>query len=112
MYIRDRLWVEPCRAIHGRPITLEHPEYFLTGNADGQIRDGQTLLLDLGKPVALKWAIDVVGGLISDYDIDWYEEDFNLDPNPYLEAAAEPERWGMTELRFIEGHFAFWDPLP
>ena len=105
------LWVEPCRAIHGRPITLEHPEYFLTGNADGQIRDGQTLLLDLGKPVALKWAIDVVGGLIRDYDIDWYEEDFNLDPNPYLEAAAEPERWGMTEMRFIEGHFAFWDAL-
>ena len=54
------VWVEPCRAIHGRPITLEHPEYFLTGNADGKIRKGQTLLLDLGKPESLKWAIDVV----------------------------------------------------
>ncbi|MBN1343392.1 MAG: alpha-galactosidase, partial [Phycisphaerae bacterium] len=32
------IWVEPCRAIQGRPITLEHPEYFLTGNPDGKIR--------------------------------------------------------------------------
>ena len=105
------VWVEPCRAIHGRPITLEHPEYFLTGNADGKIRNGQTLLLDLGKPESLKWAIDVVSGLIRDYNIDWYEEDFNIQPNPYLETAAEPDRWGMNEMRFIEGHFAFWDAL-
>ena len=105
------VWVEPCRAIHGRPVTLEHPEYFLTGNPDGKIRDGQTLLLDLGKPESLKWAIDVVAGLVKDYDIEWYEEDFNIEPNPYLETAAEPDRWGMNEMRFIEGHFAFWDAL-
>jgi len=105
------VWVEPCRAIQGRPITLAHPEYFLTGNPDGKIRAGQTLLLDLGKPEAFKWAVDVLAGLIEAYDIDWYEEDFNIEPNPYLETAAEPNRWGMNEMRFIEGHFAFWDAL-
>jgi alpha-galactosidase len=105
------VWVEPCRAIHGRPITLEHPEYFLTGNADGKIRDGQTLLLDLGNPESLKWAIDVVSGLVRDYGIDWYEEDFNIEPNPYLEVADQPDRQGMNEMRFVEGHFAFWDAL-
>lgn len=105
------VWVEPCRALHGRPITLEHPEYFLIGNADGKIRDGQTLLLDLGNPESFQWAVDVVAGLVEQYDIDWYEEDFNIEPNPYLEAAAEPDRWGMNEMRFIEGHFAFWDAL-
>ncbi len=105
------VWVEPCRALQGRPVTLEHPEYFLTGNADGEARDGQTLLLDLGNPEALNWAVDVVASLVEDYGMDWYEEDFNLDPNPYLEAAAEPDRWGMREMRFIEGHFAFWDTL-
>ncbi|MBM3498836.1 MAG: hypothetical protein FJX74_09205 [Armatimonadetes bacterium] len=105
------VWVEPCRAIEGRPITLEHPEYFLTGHSDGRRLDGQALLLDLGRPDARNWAVEVVASLIEDYDIDWYEEDFNLDPNPYLETAAEPDRWGMKEMRFIEGHFAFWDAL-
>ena len=105
------VWVEPCRAIQGRPITLEHPEYFLTGNADGKIQKGQTLLLDLGKPESLKWAIDVVAGLVRDYNIDWYEEDFNIEPNPYLEMADRPNRQGMNEMRFVEGHFAFWDAL-
>ena len=105
------VWVEPCRALHGRPITLEHPEYFLTGNAAGTMSDGQTLLLDLGKPEARNWAIEVVAGLVEDYAVNWYEEDFNIDPNGYLEAAAEPDRWGLNEMRFIEGHFAFWDAL-
>ena len=105
------VWVEPARAMQGRPITLEHPEYFLTGNADGKPRDGQPLLLDLGKPEALQWAIDVVAGLVKDYNIDWYEEDFNIEPNPYLEIADKPDRAGMNEMRFVEGHFAFWDAL-
>lgn len=105
------VWVEPCRAIHGRPITLEHPEYFLTGNADGKIREGQTLLLDIGKPEPRQWAIDVVSGLVRDYGIDWYEEDFNIEPNPYIEVADAPDRNGMNEMRFVEGHFAFWDAL-
>ncbi len=105
------VWVEPCRAIQGRPITLQHPEYFLTETRDAPRHDGQTLLLDLGKPEAFRWAVDTVAGLVKDYGIDWYEEDFNLEPNAYLEAAAEPNRWGMKEMRFIEGHFAFWDEL-
>lgn len=105
------VWVEPCRAIEGRPITLEHPEYFLTGNADGKIQKGQTLLLDLGKPKSLQWAIDVLAGLVKNYNLDWYEEDFNIDPNPYLETADQPNRAGMNEMRFVEGHFAFWDAL-
>ena len=105
------VWVEPCRALQGRPVTLEHPEYFLTGNADGRIHDGQTLLLDLGRPEAFNWAVEVVAGLVEKYGVDWYEEDFNLDPNPYLEAAAEPGRWGLREMRFIEGHLGFWDAL-
>jgi hypothetical protein len=31
----------------------------------------------------------------------------DIQPNPYLETAAEPDRWGMNEMRFIEGHFVF-----
>jgi alpha-galactosidase len=91
------VWVEPCRAVHGRPVTLAHPDYFLTGTPDGKIRDGQTLLLDLGKPEAFQWAVDVVAGLIDSYDIDWYEEDFNLEARDACEIVImEKPRLGRT----------------
>lgn len=32
---------------------------------------------------------------------------FQYPTESYLETAAEPDRWGMKEMRFIEGHFAF-----
>ncbi|MBR5626209.1 MAG: alpha-galactosidase [Thermoguttaceae bacterium] len=105
------VWVEPCRAIQGRPITLEHPEYFLSNVPQDQRNDGETLLLDLGNPVSLQWAIDVLSELIQNYNIDWYEEDFNLDPADILYKYDEPNRTGMREMRFVEGHFKFWDTL-
>nr|MCU0981955.1 hypothetical protein [Pirellulaceae bacterium] len=71
--------------------------YFLTGTPDGKIRDGQTLLLDLGKPEAFQWAVDVVAGLIDSYDIDWYEEDFNLEARDACEIVImEKPRLGRT----------------
>ncbi|MDO5553476.1 MAG: alpha-galactosidase [Planctomycetia bacterium] len=105
------VWVEPCRAIQGRPITLERPELFYGHRGDETRTEGETLLLDLGKSDSLQWAIDVVSNLVEQYDIDWYEEDFNIEPNPYLEARDEQGRTGMNEMRFVEGHFKFWDTL-
>jgi alpha-galactosidase len=40
-----------------------------------------------------------------------YREDFNFDPLPYWQAADPPDRVGMTEIRYVEGHYAFWDEL-
>ena len=36
---------------------------------------------------------------------------FNMDPLPYWQAADAPNRQGMSEIRHIEGLYAFWDEL-
>lgn len=105
------LWLEPERALHGAPVTLEHPEWFLSKTADPR-KEGDQLLLDLGHPSALKWAIETVAGLIEMEGVDWYRQDFNLgDPIMYWQAHDEPERQGMAQIRHIEGLYAFWDEL-
>jgi len=41
--------------------------------------------------------------------VDWYRQDFNIDPAPFWIDA--PDRVGITEIRYIEGLYAFWDDL-
>lgn len=100
------LWFEPERAIWGTPITQEHPEWFL-----GPRVAGQNTLLDLGNPEARQWATRTVSDMIKQYGIDCYRQDFNMDPLPLWRAADAPDRIGMTEIKHIEGLYAFWDEL-
>jgi len=105
------LWAEPERARHGAPVTLEHPEWFLQIDPDQPRKEVDNLLLNLGCAPALKWAIETVSGLIEENGVDWYRQDFNFNPLPYWRGADEPDREGITEIRYIEGLYAFWDEL-
>jgi len=103
------LWFEPERAVCGVPVTKAHPDWFLD---DCGIRtDGNNLLLDLGNPAARQWCIETIAGLIRDYGIDCYRQDFNFSPLPYWRKNDAPDRVGITEIRHIEGLYAFWDEL-
>ena len=104
------LWLEPERALHGTPITLEHPEWFLS-KGTGPRQDGEPLLLDLGHPDARHWAVDTVASLMAKDGVDWYRQDFNMSPMPFWQAHDEPERQGLSQIRHIEGLYAFWDEL-
>jgi len=105
------LWVEPERALHGAPVTLEHPEWFLQQSPGQKRREGENLILNLGHLPARQWAIDTISQLISDNGLDWYRQDFNIAPLPFWRAADAPDRQGLTEIRYIEGLYAFWDEL-
>lgn len=105
------LWVEPERALHGAPVTLEHPEWFLQRHPGQPRQEGENLLLNLGHPQARQWAIELISGLIRDNGLDWYRQDFNIAPLEFWRAADAPDRQGLTEIRYIEGLYAFWDEL-
>lgn len=104
------LWLEPERARHGTPVTLAHPEWFLRRTDDPPMPN-EDLLLNLGHPDARAWAVETVSSLIAESGLDVYREDFNIDPGPFWDHADADGRRGLTEMRFVEGLYAFWDEL-
>ncbi len=98
------LWFEPERVIKDTAWDKEHHDWmFATG--------GETLLFNLGDPQARKFATDFVSDRIDEFGLGCYRQDFNMDPLPYWQAADAPNRQGMSEIRYIEGLYAFWDEL-
>ncbi len=100
------LWFEPERALVGTPLPTEHPDWFL-----GERKPGASLLLDLGNPAARRWLTDFIADFLTAQGVHLYRQDFNMAPLPYWRAADAPDRQGMTEIRHVEGLYAFWDEL-
>jgi alpha-galactosidase len=98
------VWFEPERVTPGTWLYDNRPEWLLG-------RDGTTKLLNLGEATARRWLTDHVDSLLQEQGIDWYRQDFNLDPLPYWRAQDAPDRQGLTEIRHVEGYLAYWDEL-
>ena len=98
------LWLEPERVFKDTYFTREHPEWLL-----GPI--GDNYLFNLGLSEACQGLTDLISSLISEGGITCYRQDFNTDPTPFWKAADAPDRVGMSEIRHIEGLYAFWDEL-
>ena len=100
------LWFEPARVRKDGDVAREHPDFVLSSPHDADNR-----LLDFGNPKARAHILDLFSGILEESAVDVYREDFNFDPLPYWQASDAPDRVGMTEIRYIEGHYAFWDEL-
>jgi alpha-galactosidase len=100
------LWFEPERV--GDPqswLAVTHPEWLLPGTSHGA-------LLNEGNPAARQWLVGHVSNLIRREGVDWYREDMNGDgPQPAWRKADAPDRRGITENFYVQGHLAYWDAL-
>lgn len=97
------VWYEPCRVAAGTQIATEHPEWVFGGEKGG--------LYNLGDPKALRHMTDLLSQRISDAGVTVYREDYNIDPLAFWRAADAEDRQGISEIRFVEGHYAMWDEL-
>jgi alpha-galactosidase len=98
------LWFEPERVVKGTAWYKEHYDWLIdTG--------GEICLFNLGRPDARKFLTDFISAKIDEFGLGCYRQDFNMDPLPYWQAADAADRQGMTEIRYIEGLYAFWDEL-
>ena len=102
------LWVEPETAMPGTQILTQHPEWFL--HTPHPANPGASLLR-LGDPAARQGATALLSGLITDFGMTWYRQDFNISPQPYWELADAPDRVGMTEIQHITGMYQMLDDL-
>ena len=46
-----------------------------------------------------------IGGLIHEFGIDIYREDFNIDPLAYWRSKDTADRQGMTEMMWVAGFY-------
>ena len=102
------LWFEPERATIHAPIVSEHPEYF---HRPKENPSDECYLLDLGNPEARRWITDEVSRNIRESGVKIYRQDFNLNPAQIWKDADAPDRQGVTEIKHINGLYAFWDEL-
>jgi alpha-galactosidase len=98
------LWFEPERVFKGTPWHQAHPDWLLNTGGD-------SLLLNLGNPAARKFLTDFISDRVREFGLGCYRQDFNIDPLRFWRAADAPDRQGITEIRYIEGLYAFWDEL-
>ncbi len=103
--IQFLLWFEPERV--GDPnswLGKNHPEWILENVSPGDI-------LNQGNPEAWLWLVNHIDSMIKSQGIDWYREDMNVGPLPSWRKNDAPDRQGITENFYIQGHLAYWDEL-
>ena len=52
-----------------------------------------------------------IGDFLEENGIDYYRQDFNIEPEGFWAANDEPGRQGICEIRYIEGLYSFWEYL-
>jgi len=110
------LWFEPERVHPGTWLFKKHPEWLFMPNDEITKKrqpyiDKVEALLNLGNSKARQWLTNHISSMIKEIGIDIYRQDFNFDPLDYWRAADAPDRQGISEIRHIEGLYAFWDEL-
>ena len=101
------LWFEPGRVGPGSQIATEHPNWVLHRPEEGKLGG----LFNYGDAAALRWMTESLSGKISDWGIDIYRQDSNICPVLFWQTADEPDRQGITEIRWVEGLYSLWDGL-
>ena len=99
------LWFDPERVRGETQLASEHPEWLI------EFPDKINKLLNLGNKDAQNWLTEHISEMITKEGVDIYRQDFNMDPWAYWEKADQLDRRGITEIRHIEGLYAFWDTL-
>jgi alpha-galactosidase len=99
------VWFEPERVYEGSDIFREHHDWLLT------LKDSHQGLLNLGNEDALQWLCSYIGDFLESRGIDYYRQDFNVNPDAFWNAADSAGRHGITEVKYIEGLYEYWDYL-
>ena len=111
------VWFEPERVMKDSDWAHQHPQWML--DAKGSLvpeewqkdEEHDAVLFNLGNPEACKWLGQFVGDFMETNGIDYYRQDFNIEPAGFWYNNDEEGRRGICEIRYIEGLYRFWEYL-
>lgn len=101
------VWFEPERVHKGTSWFNNHRDWQLNeGNADNS-------LINLGNPEARKFITDFISDKIKEFGLETgcYRQDFNIDPLSIWQSQDASNRQGITEAKYVEGLYSYWDAL-
>lgn len=94
----------------GWPFPHEDSRWIICESRRSQMNPDE-LLFNLGNPDARRFLTDFIAQRIDEFGLDWYREDANIAPLEYWRHTDKPDRQGITEIRYVEGIYNFWDEL-
>jgi alpha-galactosidase len=91
----------------GTELHKTHPEWLLASGDGPQ----STYLLNFGLPEVQDYFFNIVKGFMDLPGFRVYRQDFNMDPLPYWRHSDAPDRQGISEMKYVEGLYAYWDRI-
>ena len=101
------LWFVPHSLNPEVGIGKEHPEYLGPPYTFAAYPGQKFYALDHGNPEINRFAIDYFSKIISDFGVDVFRQDGTAG----WAADTGPDRLGMSQIRYTEGFYEFWDGL-
>ena len=107
------LWFEPERVVEGTQLAIDHDKWLLKlpGDKKNAYTGKKDYVFNMGIEEARLWLTDYISDFLKKEGVDYFRQDFNIDPQNYWNLNDLPDRVGMSEIRHIEGLYAFWDSL-
>jgi alpha-galactosidase len=136
-WLRERglplgLWIEPEFAHVDSEVHRAHPDWFLPGphvspwyrvgedfSYDNQVsreepesHSGDSFaLIDLGRPEARQWCIDLVVEAYERWGVRWVRWDTNQQPRPHWELGVPAGRIGINQINHVQGLYEVFDEI-
>lgn len=106
------VWFEPERVSEGTEVHMSHPEWLISDGEPGLEYSGKKqFIFNLGIPEARNWLIEHLSNFIKENGIDVYRQDFNIDPLEFWRNSDDEGREGLTQIKYVEGLYIFWDSI-
>ena len=109
--MRTLMWFEPERVTDPESLAARHG-YDLRWAIR---REGaRAISNNIGDPDCYAWTVGRICDVLRENRVDMYREDNNSDPGElwrYLDSLEGKDRRGITECRFIIGHYRMWDDI-
>ena len=106
------LWFELERVSSTSKFAKEHPEMMLCNrNLHDNSGAYQIYLANLGDPAVVDYLYSIVDSMLSIPNFGCYRQDFNAEPLNIWRSNDTPDRTGVTEIKYINGLYAFLDRI-